>query len=86
MSGAKRGKLRSVSIRPLDDGSHVVSADHEAAPSSGKDTSYSYMPAQESAHETVDSAMDAAKAHLQAHQAKFGKKKARAMREVIGSA
>lgn len=91
MAEMKRGKLRSVSVRPMYDGKgkvsgHTVSADHEAAGNSdGGSGMPNFLSPIESAHETHGSATDKVKEHLEANNAKFGKG-GRAMKDAIGSA
>jgi len=87
MSEAKRGRLRSVSIRPMYDekgkiSGHTVAADHEAEPESGK---VGYVPPIESPHETTDSAMAKAKEHIDNNAEKQGVagEKGRSMKQAI---
>lgn len=88
MAEGKRGKLRSVTVRPTYDekgkiSGHSVSADHEPADNKG---GYGYMPSAESVHESQDDAMAKATEHMNTNKEKFSKKGGRSMREVIGSA
>jgi hypothetical protein len=88
MADAKRGRLRSVSARPMYDekgkiNGHTVSAEHEAA---GNGKEYHYLPPVESPHESMDSAMAKVKEHLDKNHKEHGKAtKGRSMREAIGS-
>jgi hypothetical protein len=57
---AKRGKLRSVTTRPMYDekqniSGYTVSADHDAE-DSGKEGGSRYLPPVETPHETMESA------------------------------
>jgi hypothetical protein len=89
MSEAKRGRLRSVSIRPMYDEKgkitgHTVSADHETQPEKGKEGGYSYLPPIESPHETSESALAKAKEHIADNSEKQGSaSKGRSMKEAI---
>ena len=82
MKDMKRGKLRSVSTRPMYDekqniSGYTVSADHDAD-DSGSENGSRYMPPVETPHETMDSATAKHAEHLATNASRFGggKKKA----------
>lgn len=86
MSEAKRGRLRSVSVRPMYDekgkvSGHTVSADHEAE---GK--GYGYVSPIESPHESMQSAEAKVHEHLLKNHEANGKKARPSMRDAIRSA
>jgi hypothetical protein len=86
MKDMKRGKLRSVTTRPMYDekqniSGYTVSADHDADDSGGKDIG-GYMRPIETPHETMESATAKHGEHLATNAAKFnGKKKGSEMDE-----
>lgn len=90
MAEAKRGKLRSVTTRPMYDekqniSGYTVSADHDADDSnSGKETG-GYMRPVETPHETLESATAKHGAHLAANNEKFGGKKKKSVAMDEGS-
>lgn len=88
MKDMKRGKLRSVSTRPMYDekqniSGYTVSADHDAE-DAGSDggPSYRSMAAVETPHETMESANAKHTEHVTTNASRFGgKKKSPAMDE-----
>jgi len=81
MKDMKRGKLRSVSTRPMYDekqniSGYTVSADHDAEDSGSSDAGYSRsMPSIDTPHETMESANVKHTEHVTANAARFGAKK-----------
>jgi hypothetical protein len=88
MKDMKRGKLRSVSTRPMYDekqniSGYTVSADHDAEDAGNDGPSYRSMAPVETPHETMDSANAKHNEHVATNAARFGggKKKSAAMDE-----
>ncbi len=84
MKDAKRGKLRSVTTRPMYDekqniSGYTVSADHDADDSGSKDGGSRYLPPVETPHESMESATAKHGEHLATNATRFGGGKKKAM-------